>query len=195
MQDHGAIGDGTAYDTAAIQAAINACTNNKDGGVVIFDEEKQYLTGQVILKDGVRLRLPESATILAGSKVRGSHRHFCFSTPGTLDLLDARWPPCSREHLLIGNSSLESSAPVTETAKCGLQRENYPKSYGDWYLILLECQNCGIDGEGRIDAQGTLWTYGGCASIHVLMMGMTAWACQGHYHYSLTAQRSLSVLW
>ncbi|KAK9909603.1 hypothetical protein WJX75_004848 [Coccomyxa subellipsoidea] len=108
VKDHGAIGDGTAYDTAAIQAAIDACTKNKDGGVVIFDEEKQYLTGQVILKDGVRLRLPESATILAGSK-----------------------------------------------------RENYPKSYGDWYLILLECQNCGIDGEGRIDAQGTLWTYGG----------------------------------
>lgn len=73
MQDHGAIGDGTAYDTATIQAAIDACTKNKDGGVVIFDEEKQYLTGQVVLKDGVRLRLPKSATILAGSKVRGSH--------------------------------------------------------------------------------------------------------------------------
>lgn len=113
--------------------------------------------------------------------------------PGNLDLLDARWPSCSKEHLPIGYSSLGKQRPLVKIANCGLQREDYPKSYADWYLILLECQNCGIDGEGRIDAQGTLWTYGGCASIHVLIMGMTAWACQGHYHCSLTAQRPL--LW
>ncbi|BDA42853.1 probable polygalacturonase [Coccomyxa sp. Obi] len=108
VKDYGAIGDGNAYDTGAIQAAIDACTKNKDGGVVTFDEDKQYLTGQIIVKDGVKLRLPKSATILAGSK-----------------------------------------------------RENYPKSFNDWYLILFQCQNCGAEGQGRIDMQGTLWTYGG----------------------------------
>ncbi len=45
-----------------------------------------------------------------------------------------------------------------------LQRENYPKSFTDWYLILFQCQNCGAEGQGRIDMQGTLWTYGGCVS-------------------------------
>jgi hypothetical protein len=49
---------------------------------------------------------------------------------------------------------------------CALQRENYPKSYEDWYLILLQCQNCGVEGEGRIDAQGARWVYGGCATSY-----------------------------
>jgi hypothetical protein len=42
-----------------------------------------------------------------------------------------------------------------------VQREHYPKSYEDWYIILFQCQNCGLEGEGRIDAQGTLWVFGG----------------------------------
>lgn len=47
------------------------------------------------------------------------------------------------------------------------QRENYPKSYEEWYTILFQCQNCGLEGEGRIDAQGTLWVYGGYDSNFV----------------------------
>jgi hypothetical protein len=43
-----------------------------------------------------------------------------------------------------------------------LQREDYPESSEDWYFILLsKCSNCGIEGEGRLDGQGSMWTYGG----------------------------------
>ena len=45
-----------------------------------------------------------------------------------------------------------------------MQREDYPKNYEDWYFILLsKCNACGIEGEGRVDGQGSLWASGGCA--------------------------------
>lgn len=69
MQDHGAVGDGVAYDTAPIQAAIDACARNQQGGVVVFEEDKQYLSAQLVVSSGVRLRLPKSSSLLAGPQV------------------------------------------------------------------------------------------------------------------------------
>ena len=54
------------------------------------------------------------------------------------------------------------SACRYEITWCLLQREDYPKSYEDWYFILLsKCSNCGIEGLGRVDGQGSMWAYGG----------------------------------
>ena len=45
-----------------------------------------------------------------------------------------------------------------------MQREDYPKNFEDWYFILLsKCNACGIEGEGRVDGQGSLWASGGWA--------------------------------
>jgi polygalacturonase len=63
------VGNGDTLDTAAIQKAIDTCADSKDGGVVLFNEDGQYLTAQVVVKDNVRLRIPKTATILAGTKV------------------------------------------------------------------------------------------------------------------------------
>ena len=42
------------------------------------------------------------------------------------------------------------------------QRADYPKKFDDWYFILFQsCQNCGIEGGGRIDGQGSLSVFGG----------------------------------
>jgi hypothetical protein len=63
------VGDGMVYDTLAIQAAIDACAQNKEGGVVVFEEQKQYLSAQLLVHDGVLLRVPKTTSLLAGSKV------------------------------------------------------------------------------------------------------------------------------
>ena len=43
-----------------------------------------------------------------------------------------------------------------------MQREDYPKNYEDWFFILLsKCNACGIEGEGRVDGQGSLWASAG----------------------------------
>lgn len=59
---HGAKGDGVALDTAAIQAAIDACAA-AGGGKVVFAKGR-YLTGSVELKSGVHLVLMPQAVIL-----------------------------------------------------------------------------------------------------------------------------------
>ncbi len=57
-----------------------------------------------------------------------------------------------------------SSKPLVPSSywSLSMQREDYPKSYEDWYFILLsKCNACGIEGEGRVDGQGSLWASGG----------------------------------
>jgi polygalacturonase len=61
----GAAGDGVTMDTAAIRAAIDACTG-AGGGTVLFCAGK-FLTGTLFLKNNVTLYLENTATIL-GSK-------------------------------------------------------------------------------------------------------------------------------
>lgn len=65
VTDFGAIGDGVYYDTAPIQAAVDACAD-AGGGRVVFPAGGTYLTGTIFLKSGVVLEVEEGATV-AGS--------------------------------------------------------------------------------------------------------------------------------
>ena len=64
IRSYGAVGDGATVNTAAIQAAIDACT--QAGGARVNVEGGQYVTGTIVLKDGVHL------SIAAGAELRGS---------------------------------------------------------------------------------------------------------------------------
>ena len=60
VKDFGAVGDGVADDTAAIQAAIHCLP---EGGLLHFPAG-QYLTGPLALKSGITLSLGENAVLL-----------------------------------------------------------------------------------------------------------------------------------
>lgn len=64
VQDHGAVGDGTALDTAALQKTIDTCS--QAGGGRVYLSPGVYLTGTLFLKDNVRLTL-EAGAVLKGS--------------------------------------------------------------------------------------------------------------------------------
>lgn len=51
VKSYGAAGDGTAFDTAAVQRAIDECFG-AGGGKVFFPSGK-YLVGKLYLKDNV----------------------------------------------------------------------------------------------------------------------------------------------
>jgi hypothetical protein len=61
VRDHGARGDGTVSDTAAIQAAIDAAA---PGGVVLFPPG-DYVSGTLHLRDRLVLKLAAGATLIA----------------------------------------------------------------------------------------------------------------------------------
>ncbi|KAA6349079.1 Exo-poly-alpha-D-galacturonosidase [termite gut metagenome] len=65
INDFGAVADSSVLSTQAIQAAIDACSTNGGGQVVI--PAGCYKTGSLILKNNVELRI-ESGAVLLGSR-------------------------------------------------------------------------------------------------------------------------------
>lgn len=70
VRQFGAIGDGTTLDSLAIQQAIDAA--HAAGGGEVLVPTGIYLSGTILLKDGVTLNLEKGATIL-GSKDLGDY--------------------------------------------------------------------------------------------------------------------------
>lgn len=63
--EHGALGDGSSLDTAAIQHAIDAA-HADGGGTVIVPSGRTYLTGSIELRSHVELHI-ERGAVLQGS--------------------------------------------------------------------------------------------------------------------------------
>jgi len=63
----GALGNGRSLDTAAINAAIDACT--KAGGGIVYLFPGNYLCGTLVLKSNVTLYLEAGATLLGSTNI------------------------------------------------------------------------------------------------------------------------------
>ena len=66
VQRYGTCGDGQALDTAAIQAAIDAC--HRQGGGTVWVPAGQYVTGTIFLRDNLTLHLDAGATLLGSPR-------------------------------------------------------------------------------------------------------------------------------
>jgi hypothetical protein len=87
VRDYGAVGDGKAYDTAALNKAVAACAE-AGGGQVLFPPGT-YLTGTVNLKSNVTIMLEAGAEI-AGTTDLEQYQNF--NPPGSTPLADRnRW--------------------------------------------------------------------------------------------------------
>ena len=71
VKDYGAINDGKTLNTLAIQTAINECTRN-GGGTVLLAGGGKYMTGTLYLKDNVTLHIG-NGTVLLGSPNYGDY--------------------------------------------------------------------------------------------------------------------------
>ena len=67
VTDYGAAGDGSRYDTAAIQAAVDDCAA-AGGGRVLLPAPGDYLTATVHLRSRVVLEVAPGARLLGGTR-------------------------------------------------------------------------------------------------------------------------------
>ena len=67
VKDYGAVGDGVTLDTKAIQAAIDDCSANGGGQVIL--ETGTFLSGRIDMKSGVDLHIERDAVLLGSTNV------------------------------------------------------------------------------------------------------------------------------
>ncbi len=63
IKDYGAVGNGDVLETSAIQAAVDECTKN--GGGTVLVPSGNYKIGKIILKDNVTLEVSAGARLFA----------------------------------------------------------------------------------------------------------------------------------
>lgn len=77
IRDYGGLGDGTTLDTAALQAAIDAC--HGDGGGTVLVPAGTFVIGTAELKSNITLHLAAQATLFGSGD--GKHYHAAAAIP------------------------------------------------------------------------------------------------------------------
>jgi hypothetical protein len=89
IRDFGAKGDGKTLDSAALQAAIDACT--RDGGGTVLVPSGTFVIGTTELKSNVTLHLAASATLLGSGHGQDYHAVAAIPLSGDSTLGDGNW--------------------------------------------------------------------------------------------------------
>jgi hypothetical protein len=89
VRDFGAKGDGTTLDTAALQSAIDACT--RDGGGTVLVPAGVFHIGTVELKSNVTLHLAAQAKLLGSADGKQYHAAEAIPLTGPHTIGDGNW--------------------------------------------------------------------------------------------------------
>lgn len=149
IKDFGAVGDGVADDTAAVQAALNAVPN---GGTVIVDG---------LFKITSTVTVSKSMKLLGGSFGYGSLRTgFINETDTALKMIAVRAHYVSFEKLLISGAgkagtsvAIEVGDGVTNYDKFSFSNDAAVVNFR--YGIVLRSQNCSVRGGATLSTCGT----------------------------------------
>ena len=89
VRSYGAKGDGATLDTAALQAAIDACTH--DGGGTVLVPAGTFLIGAVELKSNVTLHIAAGGRLLGSADGKQYHAVDDIPLHGDTTLVDGNW--------------------------------------------------------------------------------------------------------
>ena len=89
IRDYGAKGDGKTIDTGALQAAIDACT--RDGGGTVLVPAGTFQIGTTELKSNVTLHISAGATLLGSADGKQYHAVDAIPLHGDTTLVDGNW--------------------------------------------------------------------------------------------------------
>jgi polygalacturonase len=167
---YGAKGDGVAKDTAAIQAAINACVL-KGGGTVQLTAGT-YLSAPIVLKSNIALQLDKGATLLGSADHADYPAKTEFREPG-----------------------LQSLVSATDSTNVSITGEGVIDGAGEtWWQMARAVKNAGVMGSDH--PRPRLVVFDHCR--HVLVEGVTIqnspmWQLVPYYSDDVTI-RNIKVL-
>ncbi|MCB1134144.1 MAG: glycoside hydrolase family 28 protein, partial [Verrucomicrobiae bacterium] len=132
VRDFGAVGDGVAVDTTAIQKAIDAASAAGGGRVVL--PSGKYLSGSISLKSRVTLHIAKDATLL-GSTDLAHYRRLNF-----LALVMAN----EQEHISItGEGTIDGQGkPIADAVIGPIKPGKYPDAGESKRPVIVNFRNC-----------------------------------------------------
>jgi hypothetical protein len=163
IREFGATGNGRDKDTAAMQRAVDACSEN--GGGVVYCPPGTYLCGSIVLKTSVELHLEAGATILGSpdradyTAATGEEINVHLQGPPT-PLLLAR----GAQHVAItGRGTIDGNGRAFFTTSVPLGRTH--KAVPGWrpshMLAFVECQDVLVRDVHLVDSPlFTVWPLG-----------------------------------
>ncbi|URZ05064.1 glycosyl hydrolase family 28 protein [Clostridium felsineum] len=174
VKDYGAVGNGTAKDTVAIQKAIDAC---KDGETVLLPQGK-YLSGALYLHDNMTFYVDKGAQLVPSTDLKDypwtSARHDiediydpnsptkgnpAFSSLINAGTMDHNQKPTTHNIKIMGEGTIgdDSNGLTLRSAYDAFGAKNTATHYGGGSLISLKnCDNVYMDGIHI--RNGMMWT-------------------------------------
>lgn len=156
VRDFGAVGDGVAKDTAAIQRAIDDAS--AAGGGVVDVPKGRYLCGSLFLRDNVELHLSEGAEIFASADPKDYNPpDVCVQNP------TSRKENNSGAHLILAietrNVAITGKGTINGNSPAFLKdADGYAYPYGriPWrpgqMVFFAECEGVRIEGVSLCDS-------------------------------------------
>lgn len=164
VTDYGAVGDGQTVNTAALQKAIDACT--QAGGGVVLVEKGDYVTGTLDLKNGVMLEISKDARLLGST----NYADYPPRVPVNETVMDT-WMKLTQSLIYAENCDRIGIRGAGVIDGRGT-RENFlgKNSSGHMpnrpFLIrMIECRNIVIDGISLKDAASWMQNYLNCENL------------------------------
>lgn len=185
--DYGAKGDGMHLDTTAIQNAIDACGGGV-GGIVLVPDGR-YLTGTIVLKSHVELRLEKGAVLLGSTDLKDYSDDIqgaveapafnkCLLYAENADQITLSGSGC-----IDGNGS-ETNFPVRVDGDLGdrpmllrfvgCQKISMSgvtlKNSASWCCHLVDCEDVRIDGvtvDSRVNENNDGFDLDGCNNVTI----------------------------
>lgn len=168
VNDFGAIGDGKALNTKAIQLAIDQCAA-KGGGIVSF-EAGIYLTGSIFVKSSVQLKIDKNV------EIRGSQNITDYPERNTrVAGIEMVWPAALINIIGQNNAAITGEGIVNAQGKpfwdsYWALRKDYEKKGLRWIVdydakrprTLLVAESANVTLQGITLQQAGFWT------VHIL---------------------------
>ncbi|MDX9881763.1 MAG: glycoside hydrolase family 28 protein [Prolixibacteraceae bacterium] len=183
--DFGAKADGIAIDTKAVQSAIDACTKN-GGGTVLIPSGKTVVIGTIFLKSHVTLRVDNGAVLLGSPNIAdysdNTHKNMYKNEPHMNKCLI--YADGAKSFAIEGYGTIDGNGyPENFTAKIGRPMLMRFKNCSDihmrdltiinpaaWVSAWLYCTEIVVDGiriHSRVNKNGDGLDFDGCKNVRV----------------------------